>query len=131
MIYGSIFDLSGAELMENINLIIENKQEFCKAASKLAFRFAKTYISTAPHEYAVTNDNTNNLSIIRTLNRFIEEHPDEAEIFWNVEYKVVFVDSYKYWQVDDWNVTKILNRNWDFKNEDGSINTSITESYKI
>ena len=28
-----------------------------------------------------------------------------------------------------WNVTNILNRNWDFKNEDGTTNTSITQSY--
>lgn len=109
---------------------ISNKQEFKDAVNKLKFRYAKTYTDKAPHEYAMAEDDTEELEVIRVLNRYIDEHYDEIEIFWNKEYKVVFVDNHKYWQVGEWNITKFLNRNWDFKNDNNITDTSITESYK-
>ena len=111
-------------------MVIKDKKEFSNAVKDLKFSYAKTFTATAPHEYAMAGDNTKELEIIRALNRYIQENYDEIEIFWNKEYKVVFVENHKYWQVGEYNITKFLNRNWDFKNDDGTTNTSITESYR-
>lgn len=110
---------------------IKNKEEFEKIANLLDYRFAKTYANFAPHEYAVTNENGDKLNIIRQLNKYIQENYDEIENFYNKDYLVLFVGKHKYWIMEDWSITNILNRNWDFKNEDGSTNKSITESYLV
>ncbi len=110
-------------------MIINNKKEFQDAIVDFSFKYAKTYTNKAPHEYVVVKDDSNEIELIRALNRFIQEKPDEIEIFWNKEYPVIFVGEHKYWTVADFRITNILNRNWDYKNEDGTINKSITESY--
>ena len=109
---------------------IKNKQDFLDTVKTLSFHYAKTYTDKAPHEYAMADEDAKVLEIIRALNRFIQEYYDEVELFWNKEYKVVFVDGHKYWQVGDWQITRFLNRNWDYKNEDGTTNSSITDSYR-
>jgi len=111
-------------------MIIKNKNEFANAVKDWEFIYAKTYTDRAPHEYVILKDDDERLETIRALNRFIEENYDEIEIFWNKEWKVLFVENHKYWQVEDWSITNILNRNWDFKNDDGTTNTSVTESYR-
>ncbi|MDD4832005.1 MAG: hypothetical protein PHR09_04065 [Bacilli bacterium] len=111
-------------------MVINNKEEFEDIVSKYTFRYAKTYSNRAPHEYVIVEYTSEYLDEIRALNRYIEEHYDEIEIFWNKEYKVIFVNNHKYWSVEDYNITNILNRNWDYKNEDGTTNKSITESYR-
>ena len=118
--------------IENIdlkNIQINNKADFEKIVSTLKFRYAKTYSNYAPHEYALEKEEGEKLEVIRQLNRFIQENYDEIEIFAKKEYKVLFVGKYKYWAVNSWKIANILNRNWDFKNEDGTTNTSITQSY--
>lgn len=110
-------------------MIIKDKNEFESAVGKFVFKYAKTYTNKAPHEYVIVESDSKELELIRALNRFIQENPDEIELFWNKEYKVLFVGRHKYWSVGDYNITTILNRNWDFKNDDGTTNKSITESY--
>ena len=117
------------ENMDLKNIQINNKADFEKIVSTLKFRYAKTYSNYAPHEYALEKEEGEKLEVIRQLNRFIQENYDEIEIFAKKEYKVLFVGKYKYWAVNSWKVANILNRNWDFKNEDGTTNTSITQSY--
>ena len=112
-------------------MTIKNKEEFEKIVSKLEFKFAKTYANFAPHEYVVTNEKGELLEIIQTLNKFIQENYDEIEIFYGKEYRVLFVGKHKYWSMEEWNKTNILNRNWDYKNQDGTTNTNITKSYLI
>ena len=111
------------------NIQINNKVDFEKIVNTLEFKYAKTYSNYAPHEYVVEKEEGEKLEVIRKLNRFIQENYDEIEIFAKKEYKVLFVGKYKYWSINSWNVANILNRNWDFKNEDGTTNTSITQSY--
>ena len=110
-------------------MIIKDKEEFQKIVEKFKFRFAKTYANFAPHEYIVTNEEGELLETIQTLNRFIQENYDEIELFAGKEYQVLFVGKHKYWSMDEWNKTNILNRNWDYKNEDGTTNVSVTQSY--
>jgi len=117
------------ENMDLKNIQINNKADFEKIVSTLKFRYAKTYSNYAPHEYALEKEEGEKLEVIRQLNRFIQENYDEIEIFAKKEYKVLFVGKYKYWAVNSWKIANILNRNWDFKNEDGTTNTSITQSY--
>ena len=118
-----------SKIMDLKNIQINNKADFEKIVSTLKFRYAKTYSNYAPHEYALEKEEGEKLEVIRQLNRFIQENYDEIEIFAKKEYKVVFVGKYKYWAVNSWKIANILNRNWDFKNEDGTTNTSITQSY--
>lgn len=117
------------EIMDLKNIQINNKADFEKIVNTLKFRYAKTYSNYAPHEYVFEKEEGEKLEVIRQLNRFIQENYDEIEIFAKKEYKVLFVGKYKYWAVNSWKVANILNRNWDFKNEDGTTNTSITQSY--
>ena len=117
------------EIMDLKNIQINNKADFEKIVNTLKFRYAKTYSNYAPHEYVLEKEEGEKLEVIRQLNRFIQENYDEIEIFAKKEYKVLFVGKYKYWAVNSWKVANILNRNWDFKNEDGTTNTSITQSY--
>ena len=117
------------EIMDLKNIQINNKADFEKIVNTLKFRYAKTYSNYAPHEYVFEKEEGVKLEVIRQLNRFIQENYDEIEIFAKKEYKVLFVGKYKYWAVNSWKVANILNRNWDFKNEDGTTNTSITQSY--
>lgn len=109
---------------------IKDKKEFASLVNILNFRYAKAFTNSAPHEYAMGEENTKELEIIRALNRYIQEKHDETEMFWNKEYQVLFVENHKFWSVDKWQITKFLNRNWDFKNNDGTTNVSITESYR-
>ena len=118
-----------SKIMDLKNIQINNKADFEKIVSTLKFRYAKTYSNYAPHEYALEKEEGEKLEVIRQLNRFIQENYDEIEIFAKKEYKVLFVGKYKYWAVNSWKIANILNRNWDFKNEDGTTNTSITQSY--
>ena len=117
------------EIMDLKKIQINNKADFEKIVNTLKFRYAKTYSNYAPHEYVLEKEEGEKLEVIRQLNRFIQENYDEIEIFAKKEYKVLFVGKYKYWAVNSWKVANILNRNWDFKNEDGTTNTSITQSY--
>lgn len=110
-------------------MTINNKEEFKDVVSKFEFRYAKTYTNKAPHEYVIVDYDSEYLEVIRALNKYIYDNYDEIELFWNKEYKVLFVDNYKYWPVEDYSITNILNRNWDFKNEDGTTNKSVTNSY--
>lgn len=110
-------------------MVINNKSQFKDAISQFSFRYAKTYTNKAPHEYIVVEYDSKEIELIRALNKFIQENPDEIEIFWNKEYPVLFVEGYKYWTIEDSNITNILNRNRDFKNEDGTTNKSVTESH--
>lgn len=107
---------------------IKNIQEFKEVAEGLTYRFAKTYAHTHPHEYhwAETNENKQK---VQALNKYIQEH-GEMEMFYTTPFEVIFVGDYKYWSIEHWSKTNILNRNWDFKNKDGGINKSITESKK-
>ena len=118
-----------SKIMDLKNIQINNKADFEKIVNTLKFRYAKTYSNYAPHEYALEKEEGEKLEVIRQLNRFIQENYDEIEIFAKKEYKVVFVGKHKYWAVNSWKIANILNRNWDFKNEDGTTNTSITQSY--
>ena len=108
-------------------IIIKDIKDFIKYAEKLNYRYAKTYTNFAPHEYAVAEDGTKELEIIKELNRYIQEN-GEQEIFFKKAYQVLFAGKHKYWTMGDWNEANLLNRNWDFKNEDGTINKTITES---
>lgn len=121
--------ISNNEISNLKDIEIKNKTDFEKVANLLEYRYAKTYTNFAPHEYAVENEEGEKLEIIRKLNKFIQENYDEIEIFAKKEYKVLFVGKHKYWSMGKWDETNILNRNWDFKNEDGTTNTSITYSY--
>ena len=112
-------------------MIVKNKEEFEKIVGRFNFRFAKTYANFAPHEYIVTNEEGEVLKIIQALNRFIQENYDEIEIFFGKEYQVLFVGEHKYWSMEEWNKTNILNRNWDYKNADGTTNVSVTQSYLL
>lgn len=122
-------DALNTENMDLKNIQINNKADFEKIVNTLKFRYAKTYSNYAPHEYVLEKEEGAKLEVIRQLNRFIQENYDEIEIFAKKEYKVLFVGRYKYWAVNSWKIANILNRNWDFKNEDGTTNTSITQSY--
>ena len=117
------------EILDLKNIQINNKDDFEKIVNTLKFRYAKTYSNYAPHEYVFEKEEGKKLEVIRQLNRFIQENYDEIEIFAKKEYKVLFVGKYKYWVANSWKIANILNRNWDFKNEDGTTNTSITQSY--
>lgn len=108
---------------------IKNKEDFETYASKLTYRYAKTYTNFAPHEYAIGEKESQELEIIQALNKYIQENCENEEFMGKV-YQVIFVGNHKYWSMEYWADTNILNRNWDFKNEDGTINKSITESYK-
>ena len=120
---------SNTEISDLKNIQIKNKSDFEKIVNTLEFRFAKTYSNYAPHEYVLEKEEGEKLEDIKKLNRFIQENYDEIEIFAKKEYKVLFVGKHKYWSMGKWESTTILNRNWDFKNEDGTTNTSITQSY--
>ena len=54
----------------------------------------------------------------------------EEEIFYNKKYQVLFAGNHKYWSVGPWDKTRFLNRNWDYKEPNGNINRTITESKK-
>ena len=120
---------TNTEISDLMNIQIKNKSDFEKIVNTLEFRYAKTYSNYAPHEYVFEKEEGAKLEVIRQLNRFIQENYDEIELFAKKEYKVLFVGKHKYWSVNSWKVANILNRNWDFKNEDGTTNTSITQSY--
>lgn len=108
---------------------ISNDRDFEKYASMLTYRFAKTYAHFAPHEYAIAENGTEELEIIRALNKYIQENYENEEFMGKV-YQVIFVGQHKYWSMEYWANTNILNRNWDFKDKNGNINKSITDSYK-
>lgn len=108
---------------------INNKEEFANVVDSLSFTFAKTFAKTAPHEYAMADEGTKELEIIRALNKYIQKH-GEIEKFWDKVYQVVYVKSHKYWSVGEWHVTRFLNRNWDYIDSDGLVNRTITESRK-
>ena len=110
--------------------MIKDDFDFIKVVNTLDFTFAKTRVKTNPHEYcwAETNDKEK-LEKVRALNKYIEENGEE-QYYFGETYKVLFIDGHKYWTIDFWSNTQILNRNWDYKNEDGTINTSRTDSYK-
>ena len=108
---------------------IENIEQFVKYATSLNYRYAKTFTNFAPHEYAMAKDNTKELEIIRSLNKYIQEH-GEKEMYYRTEFDVLFAGEYKYWSMDYWANTYILNRNWDRKREDGTIDKSYTEARK-
>ena len=110
-------------------MVINNKNDFKDAIKDFNFRYAKTYTNKAPHEYVVVEYDSEDIELIRELNKFIQENPDEIEIFWNKEYPVLFIEDHKYWTIEDYSITNILNRNWDFKNDDGTTNKSVTNSY--
>lgn len=107
---------------------IKDSFEFIKVANELEYRYAKTYGKTNPHEYCWSEE-PKILEKIRALNKYIQEH-GEKEMFYRTEFDVYFADGHKYWSMDYWANTQILNRNWDYKNEDGTINKSKTESMK-
>lgn len=107
---------------------IKNIGEFMKIAESLEYRFAKTYAKTHPHEYCYPKDKET-LEIVRALNKYIQEN-GEKEMFYKTEFDVLFAGEYKYWSMDYWANTSILNRNWDRKNEDGTIDKSRTEALK-
>ena len=107
---------------------IRNIGEFMKLAESLDYRFAKTYAKTSPHEYCyATNDEI--LEKVKVLNKYIQEH-GEKEMFYKTEFDVLFAGDYKYWSMDYWANTNILNRNWDRNREDGTIDKSKTEERK-
>jgi hypothetical protein len=110
-------------------MIINNKQEFENIVKDFKFRYAKTYTNKAPHEYIIVEYDSKEIDTIRALNKYIQDNPDEIEVFWNKEYPVLFVGDHKYWTIEDYSITNILNRNWDFKNKDGTTNKGITDSY--
>ena len=107
---------------------IKNDFEFLEVVRTLEFKFAKTYGRTHPHEYCWAEDPVT-LEKVQALNKYVQEH-GEKELFYTTEFDVLFIDEHKYWSMDYWQNTQILNRNWDYKNEDGTINKSKTESKK-
>lgn len=109
--------------------MIKDINEFIEKAESLKYTFAKTYAKTNPHEYCFVGNNPKLLPLVQDLNRFIQEH-GEKEMFYQTEFDVLFAGDYKYWSMDYWTNTQILNRNWDFKNPDGTINKSKTEDRK-
>ena len=66
-------------------MVIKDKNEFESAVDKFVFRYAKTYTNKAPHEYVIVESDSKDLELIRALNRFIQDNPDEVELFWNKE----------------------------------------------
>lgn len=110
--------------------MIKDINDFIREVNKLEFTYAKTYGKTNPHEYCFAGDKPDLLPMVRELNKFVQEN-GEKEMFYRTEFDVLYVDGHKYWCMDLWQNTKILNRNWDFKNEDGTINKSITEEHKV
>ena len=109
-------------------LEIKNEMEFIQVVNSLDFRNAKTYAKTNPHEYCFCKpDETEKLEKVRALNKYLQEH-GEKEMFYTTEFDVIFIDGHKYWSMDYWANTSVLNRNWDFKNEDGTINKSKTQA---
>lgn len=111
---------------------IKNKEEFQELIRVYDDRFiwAKTYVNSSPHEYLIGIDDKEKLEDIRRLNRYIQENYDEIENFEGKEYQVLFVDYHKYWSVGDWKTTIILNRNWDFKDDKGNIDKTMTNIMK-
>lgn len=107
---------------------VKNNEDFIKLVHTLNFRYAKTRTNTNPHEYCWAND-PNTLEKVQALNKYIQENGEEEEYF-GATYITIFIREHKYWSMDHWSKTRILNRNWDFKNSDGSINKSLTESRK-
>ena len=107
---------------------IRDSFEFIQVANSLEYRFAKTYSTTSPHEYCWA-ENPVVLEKVQALNKYIQEH-GEKENFYGTMFDVYFADGHKYWSMEYWANTQILNRNWDFKNEDGTINKSKTEEKK-
>ena len=107
---------------------IKNIGEFMKIAESLNYRFAKTYAKKSPHEYCNAKD-PDTLEKVRALNKYIQEH-GEKEMYYRTEFDVLFAGEYKYWSMDYWANTYILNRNWDRKREDGTIDKSYTEARK-
>lgn len=107
---------------------IRDKFEFLQVANSLEFRFAKTCSKTNPHEYCWAESPVI-LEKVQALNKFIQENGEKEKYFGDT-YDVYFVDGHKYWSMDYWANTQVLNRNWDFKNEDGTINKSRTEEKK-
>lgn len=107
---------------------IKNLDEFIRVAESLEYRFAKTYAKTNPHEYCWATDDETRVKV-RALNKYIQEH-GECEMFYMTEFDVLFAGDYKYWSMDYWANTNILNRNWDRKNKDGTIDKSRTEKRK-
>ena len=107
---------------------ITNIEEFMSVAESLENRFANTYSKTNPHEYCYAKDNET-LEKVRALNKYIQEY-GEKEMFYKTEFDVLFAGGFKYWSMDYWAVTSILNRNWDVKKEDGTIDKSKTEAMK-
>lgn len=107
---------------------IKDKFEFIQVVNTLEFVFAKTRGATNPHEYCWAEDPVT-LEKVQALNKYIQEN-GEKEYYFGDSYEVLFVDGYKYWSMDFWANTQILNRNWDYKNEDGTINKSKTEEKK-
>lgn len=108
---------------------IKSIEQFVKYATSLNYRYAKTYTNFAPHEYAMAKENTKEIEIIRSLNKYIQEN-NEEEILNNKKYQVLFAGNHKYWSVGPWDKTRFLNRNWDYKEPNGNINRTITESKK-
>lgn len=107
---------------------IKNIGEFMNVAESLEYRYAKTYSKTNPHEYCYAKD-PETLEKVRALNKYIQEK-GEKELFYKTEFDVLFAGDFKYWSMDYWANTSILNRNWDRKNEDGTIDKSKTEAMK-
>lgn len=109
---------------------IKNIGDFMNVAESLEYRYANTYANakTNPHEYCYATD-PDTIEKVRALNKYIQEH-GEKEMFYKTEFDVLFAGEYKYWSMDYWANTSILNRNWDRKNEDGTINKSKTEAMK-
>ena len=50
---------------------IKNIEQFVKYATSLNYKYAKTYTNFAPHEYAMAEENTKEIEIIRSLNKYI------------------------------------------------------------
>lgn len=107
---------------------IKNIEEFIEVAENLNYRFAKTYAKKSPHEYCNAKD-PETLEKVRALNKYIQEH-GEKEMYYRTSFDVLFAGEHKYWSMDYWANTYILNRNWDRKNEDGTIDKSYTEARK-
>ena len=117
-------------MVEVRNMEIKNNFDFIEEVNKMHFTYAKTYGKTNPHEYVWAGNNPPLLEKVRILNKYIQEH-GEKEMFYQTEFDVLYVDGHKYWSMGHWTITKVLNRNWDFKNEDGTINKTETEKHKL
>ena len=131
---GSIIRLIFPELTEDrrkeLSKDVKKKGEAAKVALRNIRRDANDKIKKAEKNGELTEDDLKAAEndIQKMTDKYIGK--GEKEMFYKTEFDVLFAGDFKYWSMDYWANTSILNRNWDRKNKDGTIDKSKTEAMK-